>query len=54
MLFNRHKNTLPTEEQALKGHTEQWFTLAEEHLVLKTPLVTPESEIPKNASPSTV
>ena len=47
MLFNRHKNTLPTEEQALKGHAEQWFTLAEEHLVLKTPLVTPASEIPE-------
>jgi peptide-methionine (S)-S-oxide reductase len=47
VLFNRHKSTLPTEEQALKGRTEQWFTLAEEHLVLHTPLVTPESEIPE-------
>ena len=46
MLFNRHKTELPTPDQALKGQTEQWFTLAERHLVLDAPLVTPESEIP--------
>ena len=47
MLFNRHKHQLPTPEQALKGRTEQWFTLAEKHLVLDAPLVTPDSETPE-------
>ncbi len=46
MLFSRHKTQLPTADQALRGRTEQWFTLAEEHVVLDAPVVTPESEIP--------
>ena len=46
MLFSRHKTELPTPEQALPGRTEQWFTLADRHLVLDAPLVTPPSEIP--------
>ena len=46
MLFNRHKTELPAPDQALPGRTEQWFTLAERHLVLDAPLVTPPSEIP--------
>ena len=47
MLFNRHKLEIPTPNQALKGRTEQWFTLAEEHLVLGTPLVTNDANIPE-------
>ena len=47
MLFNRHKLEIPTPDQALKGRTEQWFTLAEEHLVLGTPLVTDDADIPE-------
>ena len=46
MLFSRHKTELPAPDQALPGRTEQWFTLAERHLVLDVPLVTPTSEIP--------
>ena len=46
MLFSRHKTELPAPDQALPGRTEQWFTLAERHLVLVAPLVTPPSEIP--------
>ena len=46
MLFNRRNLELPTPEQALKGRTEQWFSLAEKHLVLGTPLVTDETNIP--------
>ena len=46
MLFNRHKTELPAPDQALPGRTEQWFTLAERHLVLDAPLATPASEIP--------
>jgi peptide-methionine (S)-S-oxide reductase len=47
VLFNRHKTELPTPEQALRGRTEQWFTLPERHVVLDAPVVTPESEIPE-------
>jgi peptide-methionine (S)-S-oxide reductase len=47
VLFNRRKLELPTAEQALKGRTEQWFHLAEKHLVLGTPLVTDETNIPE-------
>ena len=47
MLFNRHKSELPTAAEALPGRDEQWFDLAERHLVLDAPLVTPESEIPE-------
>jgi len=46
VLFSRHKTELPAPDQALPGRTEQWFTLAERHLVLDAPLVTPPSEIP--------
>jgi len=46
VLFSRHKTELPAPDQALPGRTEQWFTLAEGHLVLDAPLVTPPSEIP--------
>ena len=47
MLFNRHKLEIPTPDQALRGRTEQWFNLAEEHLVLGTPLVTNADNIPE-------
>jgi peptide-methionine (S)-S-oxide reductase len=47
LLFNRHKTQLPTPEQALRGRTEQWFTLAEKHVVLDAPVVTAASEIPE-------
>src|SRR5688572_21585847 len=47
LLFNRHKTQLPTPDQALRGRTEQWFTLAEKHVVLDAPVVTPASEIPE-------
>jgi peptide-methionine (S)-S-oxide reductase len=47
VLFNRHKTELPAPDQALPGRTEQWFTLAERHLVLDAPLATPASEIPE-------
>jgi len=46
VLFSRHKTELPAPDQTLPGRTEQWFTLAERHLVLDAPLVTPPSEIP--------
>ena len=47
MLFNRRKLELPTPEQALKGRTEQWFTLAEDHVVLDAPVVTNADNIPE-------
>ncbi|MDP9820617.1 peptide-methionine (S)-S-oxide reductase MsrA [Nocardioides massiliensis] len=46
MLFNRNKSTLPTPEEALPGRTERWFNLRDEHVVLKTPVVTDETNIP--------
>ena len=46
MLFNRHKLEIPTDDQALRGRTEQWFTLSDQHLVLDAPLVTNASNIP--------
>ena len=46
MLFNRRKLEIPTDDQALRGRTEQWFTLSERHLVLDAPLVTNASDIP--------
>ena len=42
MLFSRSKTTLPTRDEALKGRTEAWFPLAEQHLALDAPLVTDE------------
>jgi peptide-methionine (S)-S-oxide reductase len=47
VLFNRRKLELPTPEQALKGRTEQWFTLAEDHVVLDAPVVTNADNIPE-------
>lgn len=47
MLFNRHKNEIPREDRALAGRAEQPFHLSENHLVLGTPLVTDESNIPE-------
>ena len=42
MLFNRRKLEIPTEEQALAGRAEQWFTIADKHRVLDAPVVTDE------------
>jgi peptide-methionine (S)-S-oxide reductase len=47
VLFNRHKLEIPTPDQALKGRTEQWFTLRDEHVVLGTPVVTNQDNIPE-------
>ncbi len=46
MLFHRQKLELPTSDTALKGHEAAWFALPETNLVLGTPLVTDESNIP--------
>ena len=46
MLFSRHKQQIPSPEEALPGRPERWFDLAERHLVLDAPLVTDESNIP--------
>jgi len=46
VLFNRHKLEIPTADQALAGRAEQWFNLADKHVVLGTPVVTDESNIP--------
>ncbi len=42
MFFSRSKSTLPTAEEALPGHAERWFPLAERHKALDAPLVTDE------------
>ncbi|WP_336624032.1 peptide-methionine (S)-S-oxide reductase MsrA [Nocardioides sp.] len=42
MLFNRHKSTLVTAEEALPGRAERPFLLPERHQVLDAPLVTDE------------
>jgi peptide-methionine (S)-S-oxide reductase len=47
VLFNRHKLEIPTPDQALKGRTEQWFTLRDQHVVLGTPVVTNQDNIPE-------
>ena len=47
MLFNRRTLEMPTPDQALRGRAEQWFTLADEHVVLHTPVVTNASNIPE-------
>ncbi|WP_421107320.1 peptide-methionine (S)-S-oxide reductase MsrA [Streptomyces sp. NEAU-S77] len=41
MLFNRHKNHLPTPEEALKGRPEPGFPVPERHTVLGNPLTGP-------------
>ena len=46
MLFNRHKQEIPTADEALPGRPERPFALAARHLVLDAPLVTDESNIP--------
>ena len=46
MLFNRHKQEIPTADEALPGRPERPFALAPRHLVLDAPLVTDESNIP--------
>jgi peptide-methionine (S)-S-oxide reductase len=46
VLFSRQKTTLPSPAESLPGREEQWFDLAESHVVLGTPLVTDESNIP--------
>ena len=43
MLFNRHKLTIPTPDQALEGRAEQWFAIAPRHRVLDAPVVTDEA-----------
>ncbi|MDP3968526.1 MAG: peptide-methionine (S)-S-oxide reductase MsrA [Nocardioides sp.] len=46
MLFNRHKSTLPSPDEALPGRAERWFALRDEHVVLGTPVETDTSNIP--------
>jgi peptide-methionine (S)-S-oxide reductase len=47
VLFNRHRSELPTPDQALKGHAEQWFPVADKHRVLDAPVITDEANIPE-------
>jgi peptide-methionine (S)-S-oxide reductase len=42
VLFNRHKNEIPTPDQALPGRAEPWFTISDRHRVLDAPVVTDE------------
>ncbi|WNE98543.1 peptide-methionine (S)-S-oxide reductase MsrA [Streptomyces luomodiensis] len=44
MLFSRHKNHLPTPEEALKGRPEPGFPLPDRHTVLGNPLAGPYPE----------
>ncbi|MGW7518336.1 peptide-methionine (S)-S-oxide reductase MsrA [Streptomyces sp. NPDC054796] len=44
MLFGRHKNHIPTPDEALKGRPERDFTVPERHTVLGTPLLGPYPE----------
>ncbi|MET7933793.1 peptide-methionine (S)-S-oxide reductase MsrA [Streptomyces sp. NPDC005322] len=44
MLFSRHKNHLPTPEEALKGRPEPTFSVPDRHTVLGTPLTGPYPE----------
>ncbi|MGW8378822.1 peptide-methionine (S)-S-oxide reductase MsrA [Streptomyces sp. ODS28] len=44
MLIGRHRNSLPTPEEALKGRAEPEFTLPERHTVLGNPLQGPYPE----------
>jgi len=46
MLFSRSKLEVPARDAALPGRSERWFPLADKHVVLGTPLVTDESNIP--------
>jgi len=46
VLFHRPKTSLPKPEEALPGRAERWFHLRDEHVVLKTPVVTDETNIP--------
>jgi peptide-methionine (S)-S-oxide reductase len=47
VLFNRHKQQLPSEDQALKGRAEQAFTLPDRHHVLDAPLVVDDADVPE-------
>jgi len=42
MLFSRHKSELPTADQALAGRAQPWFSIADKHKVLDSPVVTDE------------
>jgi peptide-methionine (S)-S-oxide reductase len=42
VLFNRHKNEIPSPDQAYPGRSEPWFAVAERHRVLDAPVVTDE------------
>ena len=42
MLFSRHKLEIPSQDQALPGRAEQWFSIADRHRVLDAPVVTDE------------
>jgi peptide-methionine (S)-S-oxide reductase len=42
VLFNRRKLEIPTPDQALRGRSEQWFSIADRHRVLDAPVVTDE------------
>jgi peptide-methionine (S)-S-oxide reductase len=44
MLFGRHKNTLPSAEEALPGRDEPAFAVPERHTVLGNPLAGPYPE----------
>jgi peptide-methionine (S)-S-oxide reductase len=47
VLFNRNKQGMPAEDQALPGRPERTFRIADRHLVLDAPVVTDESNIPE-------
>ncbi|MGW7750483.1 peptide-methionine (S)-S-oxide reductase MsrA [Streptomyces violaceusniger] len=44
MLFSRHKNHLPSPEEALKGRPEPGFAVPDRHMVLGNPLAGPYPE----------
>jgi peptide-methionine (S)-S-oxide reductase len=39
-IFSRHKNTLPTADEALSGRDARSFQVADKHVVLGTPVIT--------------
>jgi peptide-methionine (S)-S-oxide reductase len=41
-IFSRHKTTLPTADEALAGRDTRPFSVADQHVVLHTPVVTDE------------
>ena len=42
MFFTRTKSRLPEPDEALPGRDQQWFPLADQHVVLDAPVVTDE------------